>query len=616
MQDRKDVAEAIGLTEKSLCYFLYKKQLRKQYRNFDLPKRSGGIRVVSAPPSGLLALQRSVYRILLELYQPKACAHGFIPNRGIVTNALPHARRRLIANIDLRNFFPSIYFGRVRGVFLSRPFWFGDEAATVLAQIACMDNGLLPQGGALSPIVSNLVCRGRDNELVTYARNYGLRYTRYADDITFSTKRPSFPEELIRFDHESVFPGPVLEETVKRHSFEINKTKLKYRSRSRRQEVTGLTVNEFPNVPRNFVREISGALHAWNKYGYACAQEMYESTFRDSGGEHLNNVLRGRLAYLKMVRGRHDFIFRRLARQFNRLDQQPIPIDDLIDSQPTGMHNLPCAWNQWVRKYSSEVFMLSCSTTMGDTAHGTAFHVGGGLLATARHCVFNLSNAVHADLRLHVDGTEKPVDIIRSEMQTRHAIDVAALRLDELSIQRGIPTQLRLPEVGEEVAAIGFPSLPQRNSTLVVHVGTVEALPTSYTNQQRFVQVSFQSGGGLSGGCLIDKSGHVVGIMVENVFVKARDIGARTLAAAARRYELDATVNSAEEIQINAPDSTSGAQPSTSNGSDHKSRADENSPPERAYSQASPIEYFDSFLFDASVIELKNKDSSAPISVN
>ncbi len=555
MQDRKDVAAALGVSEKLLCYVLYGARLRRRYQQFDIPKRSGGIRIISAPPRGLLNIQRRAYQVLLQYYRPKFCVHGFVPNRGIVTNARPHARKRLLVNFDLEDFFPSIYFGRVRGLFTSRPFGFGAGAATVLAQLSCRDDGILPQGGALSPLISNLVCRGLDNDLIELAKQHMLYYSRYADDISFSTSRPSFPSELVQLNSNPPVPGDRFEEIVNGHSFTINSAKIKFRSRDRRQEVTGLTVNQFPNLPRKFIRDLSGAIFAWERHGYAAAQEMYESKFKTSGGTHLRNVIRGRIAYLKMVRSEHDFIYRRLARQFNRLESQPITIVPITHAQPSAMHNLPCAWNKWVDKYLNEVFLLTCVDENFDPARGTAFHIGGGLLATARHCVYDRHDSVRPDLQLHIGGDAKEVTAVNPQAQINQTIDVAALQLTELANQRGIPTQLRLPQIGEEVAAIGFPTLSGRNLTVVVHVGTVEALPTNHRQDERYIQVSFQSGGGLSGGCLIDKSGQVIGIMIENIF----------LAAATQMDD----ANIAEPIWPIPP---------------------------RPYGQAIPIEYFDAFI--------------------
>jgi S1-C subfamily serine protease len=278
-----------------------------------------------------------------------------------------------------------------------------------------------------------------------------------------------------------------------------------------------LTVNQFPNVQRNYIRQISGALYAWRQHGYDAAQAKFESCHRGVRGVHLRNVLRGRLAFLKMVRGEHDFIYRRLTRSFNRLSANAISLPPLQEAGSCKMHNVAMSWEHWIERYKSEVFHLLFTNEEGDESSGTAFHIAGGVLATARHNVVG-SQGVRADLRIRLGSETPTVVVIPSPNDFPPRCDIACLGLDALRSSRGIPTQLRLPEIGEEVVAVGFPAIPFRHPTLVAHVGTVEALPVDYDNQ-RFIQVSFQSGGGLSGGCLIDRSGHVLGVMVENVYM-------------------------------------------------------------------------------------------------
>jgi S1-C subfamily serine protease len=186
------------------------------------------------------------------------------------------------------------------------------------------------------------------------------------------------------------------------------------------------------------------------------------------------------------------------------------------------MRNVAVSWNHWTETYSSEVFHLLFTNETDDESSGTAFHIGKGLLITARHNVFDSHGSIRGDLRIRYGDNIHSVVVLACSHRISPGCDVACLHVAALAANRGIPTQLRLPQVGEEVAALGFPAIPSRHPTLVMHVGTVEALPVSYYNQ-RFLQVSFQSGGGLSGGCLIDKSGHVLGVMVENVYMVASD---------------------------------------------------------------------------------------------
>ena len=259
MQSRQDVAAALGVTDRHLCYVLFGRNERARYREFSIRKKNGGTRTISRPPGRLLWLQRQLYGLLRSRYLAKDCVHGFVPDRSIVSNAIRHTGRRFVVNVDLADFFPSIHIGRVIGVFRSHPFVFGDAAATVLAQICCRSDGQLPQGGAMSPLLSNLVCRGLDSDLLTFAQRHKIRYTRYADDLTFSSARPSLSPALVVASPDSVDVGQELQQVVSGHNFVINPSKLRVRTQSRRQEVTGITVNAFPNIPRDYVRGIEGA---------------------------------------------------------------------------------------------------------------------------------------------------------------------------------------------------------------------------------------------------------------------------------------------------------------------------------------------------------------------
>src|SRR5205814_3311637 len=119
----------------------------------------------------------------------------FIPARSILTNAKPHLRQKFVLNVDLKDFFPTINFGRVRGVLIAKPYCLLPHIATYIARICCRDNAL-PQGAPTSPIISNMICSRLDRQLLRLARQYRCVYTRYADDLTFSTSMPRFPGAL------------------------------------------------------------------------------------------------------------------------------------------------------------------------------------------------------------------------------------------------------------------------------------------------------------------------------------------------------------------------------------------------------------------------------------
>ena len=124
-----------------------------------------------------------------------------------MTNAYIHKRRRYVLNLDLEDFFPSFNFGRVRGFFIKdKHFALHERVETIIAQIACHDNEL-PQGSPCSPVISNLIAHLLDVRLARLAKAHKCTYSRYADDITFSTNRKEFPSDLAAPAHEPRHSG-------------------------------------------------------------------------------------------------------------------------------------------------------------------------------------------------------------------------------------------------------------------------------------------------------------------------------------------------------------------------------------------------------------------------
>jgi RNA-directed DNA polymerase len=185
-----EVATLLDFKPSALAFILYKKPPLTKYTTFAVPKRGGGLRTINAPSPELRLLQRRLSDLLqncLEEINRKRklndeLAHGFKRNRSIISNAVKHKRRRYVFNIDLQDFFPTINRGRVRGFFIKDAnFLLHPKVATVLAQIACTDDGL-PQGAPCSPVISNFVGHILDIRLCKLASASGCTYSRYADD--------------------------------------------------------------------------------------------------------------------------------------------------------------------------------------------------------------------------------------------------------------------------------------------------------------------------------------------------------------------------------------------------------------------------------------------------
>lgn len=325
LKSKAEVAEYLGGSLKNLSYVFYVLPKEKQYKTFSITKRNGKKRTINAPVSSIRLYQKRLAEILSGFYKRKPCVHGYAKGCSIKSNAKIHCRKKWVVNIDLKVFFPSIHFGRVRGMFLSQPFEFNGTVATTLAQICCFE-GALPQGAATSPIISNFICRRLDNDLISFAKKHRLTYSRYADDITFSTNLPALPESVGTIASDgSLELSDDLRRLIEKNSFNINESKIRYSDRHNRQEVTGLTVNEKTNVRRTYVRRVRAMLHAWQQYGLKdAAREHFEKYSDKVMPEYpeltFSRIATGRIRFIRQIKGPDDHVYRNMFRQIKALD--------------------------------------------------------------------------------------------------------------------------------------------------------------------------------------------------------------------------------------------------------------------------------------------------------
>jgi retron-type reverse transcriptase len=270
------LATALGLSLGELRFLAYAREVSTvtQYRRFKLPKRSGGERSISAPRKRLKVAQRWILRELLEKLPVSEHAHGFRKARSIVSNARPHIGAGVVVNVDLRDFFPTVTYRRVKGLF--QKLGYCEEVSTLLA-LLCTEadtvetvlDGVtyfvaqgtrhLPQGAPTSPAITNLLCRRLDRRLSAFAAKYGLAYTRYADDLTLSAPRAS--------DAPVAAMLAVLRKVATGEGFTIHPDKISVRRRGRRQEVTGIVVNDQLGIDRRTLRRFRAFLFQLEKDG-------------------------------------------------------------------------------------------------------------------------------------------------------------------------------------------------------------------------------------------------------------------------------------------------------------------------------------------------------------
>ena len=324
----EDIARMLDVEYRSLNYWIYRTPESKRYKRFIIPKKSGGPRCIDAPTKNIKILQQKLNQVLQTVYTPKPSVHGFAQERNVRTNAQKHVGKRWVLNVDLEDFFHSINFGRVRGMFMGKPYDLPQGVATVLAHLCCFQRRL-PQGAPTSPIISNMICAQMDSQLQQLARANHSTYSRYADDMTFSTNLRGFPRDLA-FVNElgQLRLGQKLTDTITRNGFAVNEEKVWLMGRNRRQEVTGVTVNEFPNLPRKFTNQIRAMLHAWKKHGLCAAQDHWERKYDRKHRADWHNparfeqVLKGKIEYLGMIRGMEDPTYLKFLDQLRELDPE------------------------------------------------------------------------------------------------------------------------------------------------------------------------------------------------------------------------------------------------------------------------------------------------------
>lgn len=272
----EDLAKAMNVAVGELRFLSFSRKVSRitHYKRFYIPKKRGGERLISAPMPRLKEAQYWILASILQKIPLHDAAHGFIRGHSIVSNATPHVGQDIVLNIDLKDFFPTLDYRRVKGLFVS--LGYSEQVATILGLLCTepdvdqveIDNEtyyvekgtrFLPQGAPTSPMVTNIVCRRLDKRLKGLAEKFGFVYTRYADDLTFSGPKEKASEL-----------GKLLAKInaiVRHEGFTIHKEKTRILHRGRQQEVTGIVVNDKPGIDRKTMRRLRATLYQLEKDG-------------------------------------------------------------------------------------------------------------------------------------------------------------------------------------------------------------------------------------------------------------------------------------------------------------------------------------------------------------
>jgi hypothetical protein len=313
---------------RQLNYHALQRTNRFRYRSFNIPKRNGGERKILSPNRSLKIIQKCLNLIFQSIYTPHKAAMGFASNRSIVQHAQKHVGSSYILTIDLKDFFHRIEQARVWGRIQHPPFNLSEkngrlEIAKLIAALCCHPVGVewgnsgysiinfpvnvLPQGAPTSPTLSNAICEKLDIRLSGASKRFGFRYSRYADDLTFSAMHSVFSKE-----------GEAVREIrriISEEGFVVNESKVRILRPEYRQEVTGLVVNEKVNVRSKEIKDIRKWLHYCEQFGLERAQEFFERDLIKRGSlkaQSLMDFLQGKINFIQLVKGRDNATFRKL----------------------------------------------------------------------------------------------------------------------------------------------------------------------------------------------------------------------------------------------------------------------------------------------------------------
>lgn len=493
-------------------YILYVKT--DNYVAFDISKKSGAARRIHAPQMGLKILQGKLLQVLSAVYQRKTGVHGFAYDRTILSNARAHVDRKFVFNVDISDFFPSINFGRVRGMLMGKPYRRNAQVATILAQICCHEN-CLPQGAPTSPIISNMVCAKLDSQLFPLAIENRMVYTRYADDITFSTTKRVFPKSIASADSVSnqITVGDELRRIIESNGFRCNEQKVRLQRRDQRQQVTGLTVNWRPNVKKTLLNQARAMLRSWTRDGLEAAEQIFWSKWdrkaRRKPLPEFKKVIKGKIDFIGFVKGRDSGAHAKLYWEYCRLDPK-------FRFRPISVTN----------NASDLVIQETLWVLEGHHRQGTGVYIQGLGIVTCLHVIEDTTWAHHwRDPKRHY-----PIKTLWHSDD----YDLAVLAIDakpraQLCVDRELVCR-----TGEAVMLYGFPDYHLKQAP-VVTPGQITGMRSFEKMDQILISSLIVAGN--SGGPVLDSKNHLIGIASRGPSDNAEGAD-KSMSAVTRAYHL------------------------------------------------------------------------------
>lgn len=487
---RADVAKFLDISEKQLIMQLYVKGGVKQfYHTFNIEKKNGDQRVIHAPMGYLKSHQKKIAKALTKIYlqKPRQSAIGFIPHRNIVDGARIHVLSKYILNIDFQDFFNQIHFGRVCGM-LEKGLHFEHNVAVIIAQLVTLD-GKLPQGAPTSPIITNLICSKMDCQLEKLSRNLHIKYSRYADDLTFSSHQ-TFPENIVYLENGKIQLGSDLKEIFLKNTFQVYEEKIFLNNYKNHQEVTGLVVNKIINVRRSYIKNLRSSL-------YNARKEIENHKQID---QKTINTLRGKINYLKMIRGEENGYFIKYALEFNQLFGETF-------TKIEHKYN----FDQWIERRVAVIDTYE-EKTYG-VGNGTCFQIDGIGIVTCYHVLENIISAGISEIIIYDQTLEsRCIHINIDNIEFDEIEDIAIIKHTFMPKNSLIPNYTFDFKEKSPITLSGFPEFDFTRGSAIKVTNTSDYSKRFYL--KRYVYAIDQPiRHGQSGGPVLDDEGKVIGII-------------------------------------------------------------------------------------------------------
>ena len=502
----EDLIKIFKLNGKTLNYYISEGVCNKSYTSFTIKKKNGGERIIEAPCKQLKYIQKTLAAILQDIYIRKKSVHGYVKKHSIITNSEIHVNKRIVINIDIKDFFYSIHFGRVMGLFQKEPFNFSKEIAKILARLVCY-RGRLPQGAPSSPIISNFIARGLDNDLIKITSHNKLLYTRYCDDITISSKSNRLSTNILTPEGKL---GKDIEEIFTKNNFIINLDKTTAKYQKNRQMVTGLVVNQKVNILNKKYRKTRNIFYYTWLHGIEAG--AIKNSFQKSDGSvdkiKFLKFLRGTVEYYKMVLGIYSSKYQLIANYYNEITtEKAFSIPETFDT----MINNYVFVTELIKNQSKESSQIY---------QGTAFYCRGIGLVSCLHNFWDIIKPLDKK-ELDEDINRAKVFLPRSRtysVKVKKVFfeqDIIILDVLYYNTQGGFELEESNTAFTSEKSfftAVGYPEYSETSSSLSI-IRNIQVEQPRNLRGQKICVIDKPLYTGASGGPVFDKNNKVVGVI-------------------------------------------------------------------------------------------------------